>query len=126
MYLRKLASTTDTESKIDADIEAIKDKLTEVIPSDSARRALMLSPALIGAAADGEGKPLKGALKGLGLTAGGYAGFKGGKALAKQLENAAFMQHLTPEQQGWARLAAIAAGTGLGAKLGWSGVGSLL
>ena len=126
MYLRKIASDETIEDKIDADVNFVKDKVTDFIPPETAYRALLLSPALVGAATDSEGKPLKGALKGLGLTAGSYAGFKGGKALANQLDDMSFMQGLTPEQRGWARLATIAAGTGLGAKLGWSGVGSML
>lgn len=126
MYLRKIASAKAVEEKIDSDLNSAKDKVTDFITPEMAYSALLLTPTIVGAATDKEGKPFKGALKGLGLTAGSYAGFKGGKALANHLNNTSFMQGLTPEQRGLARLATIAAGTGLGAKLGWSGVESAL
>lgn len=126
MYLCKVATKVDApsiEDQIDKDIARVTDGADF---NTIAGRAILASPLVLGAYMHRNDSPVQGLLRGAGASVGGYAGFKGGKALAKQLENASFMKNLTPEQQGLARLAAIAAGTGLGAKLGWSGVGSLL
>lgn len=126
MYLCKVATKVDApsiEEQIDKDIANVTDGADF---NTIAGRALLASPLVLGAYMHRNDGPVKGLLRGAGASAGGYAGYKGGKALAKQLENTAFMKSLTPEQQGLARLAAIAAGTGLGARLGWGGVGSLL
>ena len=126
MYLRKVATKVDApsiEEQIDKDIA----NATEGADFNTiAGRALLASPLLLGAYMHRNDGPVKGLLRGAGASAGGYAGFKAGKALADQLQNASFMQNLTEDQKGLARLAAIAAGAGLGSAAGWKGVGTLV
>lgn len=125
MYLSKIAANS-IEEGIDNDIINASNSVADATPQNLLGRLLLAAPVIAGAYSQRNDRPIEGAAKGAGASLGGYAGYKGGKALADQLEEWTASQNMTPEQKGLMRLAAIAAGTGLGAKLGWEGVGAII
>lgn len=125
MYLSKYAAQA-IEQSIDNDIAQAGNAIAGAMPNTAMGRLLMAAPIIAGMYQQRNDRPLEGAAKGLGASIGGYAGHKGGKILADQLEQLQAIKNLTPEQQSLLRLAVRAAGTGLGAKLGWDGVGALI
>lgn len=125
MYLSKYASAKIEES-IDNDISKATDAVMSGLPENALGRAALIAPVIAGAYARRNERPVSGAIQGAGASAGGYAGFKGGKLLADQLSQLSSVKEMDPNTQGLIRLAAIAAGTGLGAKAGWDLTGSVI
>lgn len=124
MYLNKYAAAV--ESSIDNDIVKAKDAIAGALPDNALGRTALALPVVLGAYKKRNDKPIVGAIQGAGASAGGYAGYKGGKLLAEQLSNLESVKGLDANTQGLIRLAAIAAGTGLGSKMGWDLTGSIL
>lgn len=124
MYLNKYAAAI--ESSIDNDIIKAKDAIADALPASTLGRTALALPVILGAYKRRNDKPIAGAIQGAGASAGAYAGYKGGKLLAEQLSNLEAVKGLDANKQGLLRLAAIAAGTGLGSKMGWDLTGSVL
>ena len=124
MYLNKFAAAI--ENSIDNDIVKAKDAIVGALPENALGRTALALPIVLGAYKRRNDKPIAGAIQGAGASAGAYAGYKGGKLLAEQLDKLDSVKGLDSNTQGLLRLAAIAAGTGLGSKMGWDLTGSVL